>query len=97
MVAKAANAPVFCLWDTIMGWDTIGGSLLSFEAQGAYAAKTALAHPGQKDSADPAGNYPSQQQNIYVRLAAAKALEVERGRFAQGKHRHKQKVNVLGL
>ena len=42
MVAKAANAPVFCLWDTIMGWDTIGGSLLSFEAEGAYAAKTAL-------------------------------------------------------
>ena len=42
MVAKAANAPVFCLWDTIMGWGTIGGSLLSFEAEGAYAAKTAL-------------------------------------------------------
>jgi PAS domain S-box-containing protein len=42
MVAKAANAPVFCIWDTIMGWGTIGGSLLSFEAEGAYAAKTAL-------------------------------------------------------
>jgi PAS domain S-box-containing protein len=41
-VAKAANAPVFCIWDTIMGWGTIGGSLLSFEAEGAYAAKTAL-------------------------------------------------------
>ncbi|HUJ89280.1 MAG TPA: PAS domain S-box protein, partial [Syntrophorhabdales bacterium] len=42
MVAKAANAPVFCVWDTIMGSGTIGGSLLSFEAEGAYAAKTAL-------------------------------------------------------
>jgi PAS domain S-box-containing protein len=42
MVANAANAPVFCIWDTIMGWGTIGGSLLSFEAEGAYAAKTAL-------------------------------------------------------
>jgi two-component system cell cycle sensor histidine kinase/response regulator CckA len=42
VVAKAANAPVFCIWDTIMGWGTIGGSLLSFEAEGAYTAKTAL-------------------------------------------------------
>ena len=38
MVAKAANAPVFCLWDTLMGSGPIGGSLLSFEAEGAYAA-----------------------------------------------------------
>ena len=42
MVAKAANVPVFCVWDTLMGSGTIGGSLLSFEAEGAYAAKTAL-------------------------------------------------------
>ena len=42
MVAKAANAPVFCLWDTIMGSGPIGGSLLSFEAEGAYAGNKAL-------------------------------------------------------
>ena len=41
-VAKAANAPVFCLWDTLLGSGPIGGSLLSFEAEGAYAAKMAL-------------------------------------------------------
>ena len=42
MVAKAANAPVFCLWDTLIGSGPIGGSLLSFEAEGAYAANVAL-------------------------------------------------------
>ena len=42
MVAKVANAPVFCLWDTLMGNGPIGGSLLSFEAEGTYAANVAL-------------------------------------------------------
>ena len=42
MVAKAANSPVFCLWDTIIGGGVIGGSLLSFEAEGTYAANMAL-------------------------------------------------------
>jgi PAS domain S-box-containing protein len=42
MVAKAANAPVFCLWDTLMGLGPIGGSLLSFDAEGTYAAEVAL-------------------------------------------------------
>lgn len=42
MVAKAANAPVFCLWDTLMGGGVIGGSLLSFEAEGTYAANVVL-------------------------------------------------------
>jgi len=42
MVAKAANAPVFCLWDTLIGHGPIGGSLLSFEAEGIYAAEVAL-------------------------------------------------------
>ena len=42
MVAKAANAPVFCLWDTLIGGGVIGGSLLSFEAEGAYAGNVAL-------------------------------------------------------
>ena len=42
MVAKAANAPVFCVWDTLMGSGPIGGSLLSFQNEGTYAAKAAL-------------------------------------------------------
>ena len=42
MVAKAANAPVFCLWDTLIGSGVIGGSLLSFEAEGTYAANVVL-------------------------------------------------------
>ena len=42
MVAKAANSPVFCLWDTLIGSGVIGGSLLSFEAEGANAANMVL-------------------------------------------------------
>jgi len=42
MVAKTANAPVFCLWDTLIGDGPIGGSLLSFEAEGTYAANVVL-------------------------------------------------------
>jgi len=42
MVAQAANAPVFCLWDTLLGSGVIGGSLLSFEAEGTYAANVVL-------------------------------------------------------
>ena len=41
-VAKAANAPVFCLFDTLLGGGVIGGSLLSFEAEGAQAGNVAL-------------------------------------------------------
>jgi PAS domain S-box-containing protein len=41
-VAKAANAPVFCLWDTLIGGGVIGGSLLSFEAEGTSAANMVL-------------------------------------------------------
>jgi PAS domain S-box-containing protein len=42
MVAKAANAPVFGLFDTLLGAGIIGGSMLSFEAEGARAGKLAL-------------------------------------------------------
>ncbi len=41
-VAKAANAPVFGLYDTLLGSGIIGGSMLSFEAEGARAGKLAL-------------------------------------------------------
>jgi PAS domain S-box-containing protein len=41
-VAKAANAPVFCLWDTLLGSGVIGGSLLSFEAEGVHAGNAVL-------------------------------------------------------
>ncbi|MBI4776203.1 MAG: PAS domain S-box protein [Deltaproteobacteria bacterium] len=42
MVAEAANAPVFGLYDTLLGLGVVGGSLLSFEAEGARAARLAL-------------------------------------------------------
>lgn len=42
MVAQTANAPVFGLYDTLMGLGVVGGSLLSFAADGERSAKLAL-------------------------------------------------------
>jgi PAS domain S-box-containing protein len=42
MVAKQANAPVFGLYDTLLGLGVVGGSLLSFEAEGARTGRLAL-------------------------------------------------------
>ena len=36
---RPPTRPVFCLWDTLIGSGVIGGSLLSFEAEGTYAGK----------------------------------------------------------
>jgi PAS domain S-box-containing protein len=41
-VAKVANAPVFCLYDTHIGQGMVGGSLLSFDTEGSRIAKFAL-------------------------------------------------------
>jgi len=38
-VAEAASAPVYGLWDTLMGTGIIGGRLISFEQQGVAAGK----------------------------------------------------------
>ena len=42
MVAKAANAPVFGMYNTILGRGIIGGSVFNFEAEGARAGMLAL-------------------------------------------------------
>ena len=42
MIATTANAPVFGLYDTLMGRGVVGGSLLSFEAEGTRAGRLAL-------------------------------------------------------
>jgi PAS domain S-box-containing protein len=42
MVAKASNAPVFGLYDTLLGVGIVGGSMLSFGTEGANAARVAL-------------------------------------------------------
>jgi PAS domain S-box-containing protein len=41
-VAKAANAPVFGMYNTILGSGIIGGSMFNFEIEGARAAAMAL-------------------------------------------------------
>ena len=42
MVAKAANVPVFGMYNTLLGRGIIGGSVFNFEAEGARAGKLAL-------------------------------------------------------
>ncbi len=54
MVAKSANAPVFGLYDTLLGTGIFGGSMLSFEAEGARVGKPALdILNGKLDLAEP--------------------------------------------
>lgn len=40
-VSKVASAPVYGLWDTLMGAGIVGGRLISFEQQGVVAGKIA--------------------------------------------------------
>ncbi len=42
MISQAANAPVFGLYDTFLGYGIVGGRLVSFEQQGKEAAALAL-------------------------------------------------------
>jgi PAS domain S-box-containing protein len=42
VVAKTANAPVFGLYDTLLDLGVVGGSLMSFEAEGARTGKLAI-------------------------------------------------------
>jgi PAS domain S-box-containing protein len=42
MISEAANAPVYGLYDTYLGYGVIGGWLVSFEQQGKLAAEVAL-------------------------------------------------------
>ena len=37
LVAQAANAPVYSLWETLLGHGIVGGHLMSFKAQGSMA------------------------------------------------------------
>lgn len=39
LVAQAANAPIYGLWETLLGHGIVGGHLMSFEAQGIMAGK----------------------------------------------------------
>jgi PAS domain S-box-containing protein len=42
LLAKAANAPIFGFWDTLLGEGIVGGSLISFQEQGRLAGELAV-------------------------------------------------------
>jgi PAS domain S-box-containing protein len=63
-IARAANAPVFGLYDSFMGFGIVGGRLVSWEQQGKEAAGMALRVMG----GEPAASIPFGGEQAYVDL-----------------------------
>ena len=97
MVAKAANAPVFCLWDTLMGSGAIGGSLLSFEAEGAYAANVALDLLDGKILLTKPVTTLATSKTFMFDWRQLRRWKLNEDATPQGKHRHEQGIHPLGL
>ena len=63
-ISQAANAPVFGLYDTYLGYGIVGGRLVSFEQQGKEAAALALRILGGESPA----SIPFTGEQAYVSL-----------------------------
>ena len=63
-ISRAANAPVFGLYDSFMGYGIVGGRLVSWEQQGREAAGMALRIMG----GEPAASIPFGGEQAYVDL-----------------------------
>ena len=64
LISRAANAPVFGLYDTFLGYGIVGGRLVSFEQQGREAATLALRIMGGESPA----SIPFGGEQAYVNL-----------------------------
>ena len=64
LISQAANAPVFGLYDTYLGYGIVGGRLVSFEQQGKEAAALALRILGGESPA----SIPFTGEQAYVSL-----------------------------
>ena len=64
LISQAANAPVFGLYDTYLGYGIVGGRLVSFEQQGKEAAALALRILGGESPA----SIPFAGEQAYVSL-----------------------------
>ena len=62
LIARAAHAPVFGLYDTYMGFGIVGGPLISFEEAGETAAGLAL----RVMAGESPGNIPFTSQDTYA-------------------------------
>jgi PAS domain S-box-containing protein len=62
LIARAANAPVFGLFDSYMGFGIVGGPLISFEGAGKTAAGLAL----RVMAGESPGNIPFPSRDIYA-------------------------------
>ena len=81
LISRAANAPVFGLYESYLGYGIVGGRLVSFEQQGREAAALALRILGGESPA----SIPFGGEQAYInalRLAGAQALGPERIRPA---------------
>ena len=64
LISQAANAPVFGLYDTFLGYGIVGGRLVSLEQQGKEAAALALRILGGESPA----SIPFAGEDAYVNL-----------------------------
>jgi PAS domain S-box-containing protein len=71
LVSKAANAPVFGLYDSLFGYGIVGGHLMSFEREGEVAAELAM----QIMSGASPGDIPVAGEDAYVDLYDARELK----------------------
>lgn len=71
LVSRAANAPVFGIYDTYLGYGIVGGHLVSFERHGKIAAELALR---VMNGVSP-GNIPFAGYDAYVDLYDWRELE----------------------
>ena len=69
-LSSAANAPVYGHYDTYVGRGIVGGRVVSFEAEGANAARARVPHPGRREAR---GHRPPRvgREPLHVRLACS--------------------------
>jgi len=95
MVAEAANAPVFSLFDVFLNHGEVGGDLSQLSEQGRVAGVMALRTlSGERPQEHPQGkgcNHP------HVRLASPEALGPQRERSSRREHGPQSAVSILGV
>jgi PAS domain S-box-containing protein len=70
-ISRAANAPVFSIFDSFLGYGIVGGRLLSFEQLGREAAAVAIRIMG----GEPAASIPFGGEQAYVNLCDWRELK----------------------
>ena len=94
-LASAANAPVYGHYSTYVGRGIVGGRVVSFEAEGANAARIAVRILAG-ETPESVGPARGDGKPLLVRLAAADAVGHRRGATAARQRRPEQAAEPLG-